>query len=35
MYKNCSKFHNKQVGGYSDGIGVLKFDNFHLLTTLF
>jgi len=35
MYKNCSKFYNKQVGGYSDEIGVLKIDKFHFLVTLF
>jgi len=35
MYKNYSKFHNKHVGGYSYGIGVLKLDKFNLLITLF
>jgi len=27
MYKNWSKFHNKQVGGYSDGIIILSLKN--------
>jgi len=35
MYKKYSKFHNKQVGQYLEGISVLKFEKFHLLVTLF
>jgi len=34
-YKNCSTFQNKDVGQYSEGIGVFKVVNFHLLIMLF
>jgi len=35
IYKNCSTIQNKHVGQYPEGIGVFKFENFHLLETLF
>jgi len=35
MHKNCSKFHNKQVGKYLEGIDDMKFENFHLLDLQF
>jgi len=34
IYKNWSTFHNKHVGQYPEGIGVLKFENFHILVKL-
>ena len=35
MYKKISKFHNKQFGGYSNGISVvMKFENFVLFILL-
>jgi len=35
IYEICSKFQQKHLGCYSKGIGVFKFENFHLLVTLF
>jgi len=35
LYKNCSTFKKKKVGQYPKGICVFKFENFHLLLTLF
>jgi len=35
IYKKCSTFHIKHFGQYLKGIGVLQFENFHLLVTLF
>jgi len=35
IYKYCSTFQKKHVGQYSDGIGVFKFEKFHLLVKLF
>jgi len=35
IYRNCSTFQKKQVGQYSEGICVLKFENFNILVTLF
>jgi len=35
IYKNSSTFQKKHVGQYLEGIGVFKFENFHLLERLF
>jgi len=35
IYKNCSTFQKKHVGQYSEGIGVFKNINFHLLVMFF
>jgi len=28
MYRSCSKFHKEHVVEYSEGINVMKFENF-------
>jgi len=35
IYNNCSTFQKKHDGQYSKGIGVFKFENFHVLVNLF
>ena len=35
IYEFRSKFQQNHFGRYSKGIGVFKFENFHLFVTLF
>ena len=35
IYELCSKFQQNNFGSYSKGMGIFKFEKFHLLVTPF